>query len=95
MLERPRDLQVLAPTAKARRTVAAGSHWSFPGALCAYPDLSLKAARDAANRTKFHIKSGQDLNREKRRIREVTVVEQGKAALRAIVLEYRQWFAAS
>ncbi|MBC2834059.1 tyrosine-type recombinase/integrase [Paragemmobacter straminiformis] len=63
--------------------------------LGAYPDLTLKSARDAANRTKLEMKSGRDINGEKKLVRETTLMEQDKTTLRAVVLEYEQRFSAS
>jgi hypothetical protein len=63
--------------------------------LGTYPDMSLKAARDAAAKARLDLKSGRDVNSEKKAIREAGLVEQDKTTLRSIVQEYEQRFAAA
>jgi integrase len=60
--------------------------------LGTYPDLSLKAARDAANRTKLSIKSGHDPNAEKQAIRQAAAIENDGTTLREIIGEYETRF---
>lgn len=63
--------------------------------LGTYPDLSLKAARDAANRTKLDIKSGHDPNAEKQAIRQAAAIESDSTSLREVISEYQKRFSPS
>ena len=63
--------------------------------LGTYPELTLKAARDAANRTKLDIKSGRDPNAEKQAIRQAAAIENDKTSLRTVIVEYEKRFAPS
>jgi Arm DNA-binding domain len=61
--------------------------------LGTYPDMSLKAAREAASKARLDLKSGRNVNAEKKAVREIALTEQDKTTLHTIVLEYEQRFA--
>ena len=61
--------------------------------LGTYPDMSLKAAREAASKGRLDLKSGRNVNAEKKAVREIALTEQDKTTLHTIVLEYEQRFA--
>lgn len=61
--------------------------------LGSYPELSLKAAREAASKARLDLKSGRNVNAEKKAVREIALTEQDKTTLHTIVVEYEQRFA--
>ena len=63
--------------------------------LGSYPEMPLKAAREEASRAKLELKSGRNLNAEKKLLRNAALIEQDKTTLRTIILEYEKRFSTS
>lgn len=63
--------------------------------LGSYPEMPLKAAREAASRAKLELKSGRNLNAEKKHLRNAALIEQDKTTLRTIIQEYEKRFSTS
>ncbi|WP_417271108.1 tyrosine-type recombinase/integrase [Celeribacter sp.] len=57
-----------------------------------YPELSLKAARDEAARKRLEVRSGVDVNGEKRRLRQSVTGEETSPSLRELLREYEILF---
>jgi integrase len=58
----------------------------------AYPDMSLKEARDEANRLRMQLKAGIDINEEKRRVRQSAAHPTTGITLRELIGEFEKRF---
>ena len=63
--------------------------------LGCYPQVSLKEAREAANRARLDLKDGRDINGEKRKIRTAAAQPAELVTLRDLVCEFEGRFASS
>lgn len=61
--------------------------------LGTYPEISLKVARELASKARLDLKSGKDINQEKKRIRHVAANPVATVTLRELVLEFEARFA--
>ena len=60
-----------------------------------YPAMSLKAAREAAARTRLDLKAGKNPNKEKQEKRDAAVAATSAPTLAQLLLEYEQAFGGS
>lgn len=63
--------------------------------LGAYPTMSLKEARETANRARLDLKSGKDINQDKKRLRRDATHPATIVTLRALIGEFEVRFSAS
>lgn len=63
--------------------------------LGAYPDMSLKEARELANRSRLELKAGKDINEEKRRLRRTVAASDKTLPLRDLLDEFESRFSKS
>lgn len=63
--------------------------------LGAYPDISLKDAREKASQARLDLKAGKDINAEKRQARRLVTVKEQELSLGSLVKEFEERFAPS
>lgn len=61
----------------------------------AYPEMSLKEAREEASRSRLQLKAGKDINEEKRRVRQAAAQPTTGIALRELIGEFETRFASA